>query len=80
MAKTAALRISAQILFSGDPWSAARAIVDFAARPLPVRALPLNQAWRKTPPQDTTRLIARIVESVRVAAPSVKGHNGRVLR
>ncbi|MER6353674.1 TniQ family protein [Streptomyces sp. NPDC001634] len=80
MAKTAALRISAQILFSGDPWSAARAIVDFAGRPLPVRALPLNQAWRKKPPQDTTRLIARIVESVRVAAPSVKGHNGRVLR
>ena len=79
-ARTAALRIAAQILFSGDPWSAARAIVDFAARPLPVRALPLNEAWRKRPPQDTTRLLARIVESVRVAVPFVKGHDGRVLR
>ncbi|MEU1513171.1 TniQ family protein [Streptomyces sp. NPDC005811] len=80
MAQTAALRIAAQILFSGDPWSAAREIVDFAARPLPVRARSLNEAWCKRLPRDTMRLLARIVESVRVAAPSVKGHDGRVRR
>lgn len=79
MVRTAGLRIASQIVFSDDPWATARAIADFASRPLAARVRPLHEAWLKRPPRDTTERMARIVRAVRVAAPSTRGPDGRIL-
>ncbi|WP_233289591.1 hypothetical protein [Streptomyces microflavus] len=79
MVRTAGLRIASQIVFSDNPWATAREIADFATRPLASRARPLHEAWLKKPPQDTTERLARIVRSVRIAAPSTRGPDGRIL-
>ncbi|WP_405481255.1 TniQ family protein [Streptomyces anulatus] len=79
MARTAALRVASEIVFSSDPWSSAREIIDFASRPLPVQALPLHQAWRKRPPQGTTGRLERIVRSMRIAAPAVRTLDGLII-
>ncbi|MFD3886708.1 MULTISPECIES: TniQ family protein [Streptomyces] len=79
MVRTAGLRIASQIVFSDNPWATARAIADFASRPLASRARPLHEAWLKRPPQDTTERLEGIVRSVRIAAPSTRGPDGRIL-
>lgn len=79
MVRTAALRVASQIAFSTDPWSSARRVADFASRPLPSQVLPLHQAWLKQPPKDTTRRLERIVRSVRIAAPSIRTPDRRVV-
>ncbi|WP_223833175.1 TniQ family protein [Streptomyces venezuelae] len=79
MVRTAALRISSQIVFSTNPWSSAREIADFASRPLPSQVLPLHQAWLKQWPGDTTRRLERIVRSMRIAAPSIRTPDRRVV-
>ena len=79
MVRTAALRVAAQIVFSTDPWSSARRIADFASRPLASHVLPLHQAWLKQRPKDTTRRLERIVRSARVAAPSIRTPDRRVV-
>ncbi|WP_431037743.1 TniQ family protein [Streptomyces sp. P6-2-1] len=78
-ARTAALRVASQIVFSADPWSSARKIADFASRPLPSHVVPLHQAWLKQRPRDTTRRLERIVRSVRIAAPSIRTPDRRVV-